>query len=69
VKVFDRNVAAYVAFYEGFPATEKGDFFGLELPLLSKELIIKNKQMYVRQRESDLSDIAGLSALLARGGA
>jgi len=64
LKVFDRNVAKYVAFYDGFPASEEGDFFGLKLPLLSKELIIKNKEMYVWQRESDVADIAGLRALL-----
>jgi hypothetical protein len=69
VKVFDRNASAHVAFYEGFPATEEGDFFGLKLPLLSKQLIIKGKEMYPWQRETDLSDITGLRALLARGGA
>src|SRR5262249_42576612 len=64
LKVYDRNAAAYVAFYNGFPPTEVGVFFGLRLPLLAKQLIIKNKEMFAWQRESDVTDIAGLRALL-----
>lgn len=65
MKVFDKSHGAYIPFYEkGFPAIETVVFFGLELPLLSKELVIKNKEMLVWQRKSDLKDIEGLKTLL-----
>jgi hypothetical protein len=65
MKVFDVTKNKYVNFYEtGFPAYETVDFFGLKLNLLSKELILKNKEMLRWQRESDHRDIAGLRELL-----
>jgi hypothetical protein len=64
MNIFDKESGKYVNFYKGgFPRVEIVDFFGLKLPLLAKDLIIKNKEMLVSQRESDLADIKGLQAL------
>jgi hypothetical protein len=66
LKIFNQSSRSYELFYsEGFPATELISFFGFELPLLSKELIIKNKEMLVWQRDSDRSDIKGLRAKIS----
>lgn len=66
MKVFDKVSGGYEGFYkDGFPAIETVDFFGLKLDLLSKELVIKNKEMLRWQRDSDRADIAGLRKLLA----
>jgi len=65
MNIFDKSSGKYENFYkDGFPEIEFVDFHGLELPLLSKELIIKNKEMLVWQRESDHRDVAGLRELL-----
>ena len=65
MNIFDKSSGKYENFYkEGFPKIEFVDFHGLKLPLLSKELIIKNKEMLVWQRESDHRDVAGLKELL-----
>lgn len=65
LKIFDKSSGTHELFYKnGFPEIERVDFHGLELPLLSKELIIKNKEMLVWQRETDRTDIAGLQKLL-----
>ena len=65
LKIFDQQAGDYVPFYkDGFPTVEVVNFFGLDLSLLSKRLIIKNKQMLVWQRSSDHADIEGLKALL-----
>ena len=65
MNIFDKSSGKYENFYKGgFPEVEFVDFHGLELPLLSKELIIKNKEMLVWQRESDHRDVAGLRELL-----
>lgn len=62
MNVFDKDKNAFVHFYEnGFPSFETKDFFGIKLPILSKELIVKNKEMLVWKRESDLKDIESLS--------
>ncbi len=67
MQVFDKAKGKYEYFYQdGFPLTEVGEFHGLSLPLLAKELIIKNKETLVSQRESDLNDIAGLQVLMKR---
>jgi|HubBroStandDraft_6_1064221.scaffolds.fasta_scaffold929198_1 hypothetical protein len=67
LKLFDKSSGTYLPFYsDGFPKIQTVDFFGLSLPLLSKELIIRNKEMLVWQRPSDLDDIAGLRALPSR---
>lgn len=66
MNVFNKETSAYENFYKnGFPAVDVADFFGLKLPLLAKELIIKNKEMLVFQRDSDRADIEGLRRLLA----
>lgn len=63
--VIDKASGNYLCFYaDGFPAHEHVDFHGLRLPLLSKELIIKNKEMLAWQRKSDRRDIEGLKGLL-----
>lgn len=63
MKVINKQSGQYENFYEGFPQVEFKNFNGLELPLLAKDLIIKNKEMLVFQRESDRADVAGLRAL------
>jgi hypothetical protein len=63
VRIFNKNTQSYELFYsDGFPAIELVSFCGFELPLLSKGLIIKNKEMLVWQRDSDRTDIEGLKA-------
>jgi len=65
MNIFEKSSGKYENFYkDGFPEIEFVNFHGLELPLLSKELIIKNKEMLVWQRESDHRDVAGLRELL-----
>lgn len=65
MNIFDKASAKYENFYKNdFPQIEWVGFHGLELPLLSKELIIKNKEMLVWQRESDHRDVSGLRELL-----
>ena len=65
LKIFNKEAGGYEEFYKnGYPQTEEIDFEGIKLPLLSKELVIKNKEMLVWQRDIDHRDIAGLKALL-----
>ncbi len=67
MEVFTKISGSYAPFYGGvFPDIEMVDFFGLKLPLLSKELVIKNKEMLVWQRESDIQDIKGLQELMSK---
>lgn len=64
MKIFNKLSGKYENFYQdGFPETELVKFLGLELPLLSKKLIIKNKTMLMWKRESDNLDILGLNKL------
>lgn len=64
MNVFDAMAGKYVCFYEtDFPLLEIVDFCGLKLPLLPKESLIKNKEMLVLKRESDMLDIKSLRAL------
>ncbi len=66
MNVFDKNTGSYQPFYaNGFPEIETVEWNGLKIPLLSKRLIIKNKEMLPFQRESDLKDIEGLKKLLS----
>lgn len=66
LKVFDKKCESYQLFYGGgFPEIEVVSFCGIELPLLSKELIIKNKEMLVWQRDSDTTDVEALKHLMA----
>lgn len=64
LKIIHTETGTYEPFYQDFPQTEVGTFFGMELPLLSRELILKNKEMLARKREADLADMAGLHTLL-----
>ncbi len=65
MKLFDKVSSTYQPFYRGvFPDIEVLDFFGLKLPLLSKELVIRNKEELRWQRESDVKDIEGLKLLI-----
>lgn len=64
MNIFNKLSGKYENFYQdGFPETELVKFHGLELPLLSKKLIIKNKTMLLWKRESDNLDILGLNKL------
>lgn len=63
LKIFNEERGVYELFYTKPIRIEMIDFHGLRLPLLPKDLIIKNKEMLVWQRESDLQDIEGLKAL------
>jgi len=62
LKIFNKKFGAYQSFYTGFPEIEMIDFDGITLPLLAKELVIKNKEDILRD-EWDSRDIAGLKAL------
>ena len=62
LKVFDKAKKEYVPFYSGFPEHEIVEFEGMQLPLLSKRLIIENKEIIMRD-EWDARDITGLKAL------
>ncbi len=65
MKVYNKETGKYECFYsEKFPKPEIIEWNGLKLPLLPKELVIKNKEILVWQRESDLNDINGLKTLL-----
>lgn len=65
MKIFNKEIGGYERFYrDGYPATEQVDFEGIKLPLLAKELVIKNKEMLVWQRDTDRRDIEGLKAFL-----
>lgn len=64
MNIFNKETGQYENFYEGdFPRVETVDFFDLKLPLLTKDLIIKNKEMLVWQRDSDQTDIRSLRDL------
>ena len=65
MQVKDKNTGIPAPFYgEAMPETEWVDFEGLKLPLLSKTLIVKNKEMLAWQREADHADVAALRALM-----
>ncbi len=67
MNILDKETNKYVNFYKnGFPDIEVVEFLGFKLPLLSKELIIKNKEMLVGREHIDQPDIAGLKALNAK---
>ncbi len=68
MNIFDKETNKYIPFYaNGFPDSEMVEWNGLKLPLLSKELVIKNKEMLVWQRESDFKDIEQLKKLNSLG--
>jgi len=68
LKVFNKEIGAYEPCYKnGFPSLELVNFCGIDLPLLSKTEIIKDKQKLVWQRESDHRDIEGLKQLIKTG--
>ncbi|MEK7607638.1 MAG: hypothetical protein AAB484_01780 [Patescibacteria group bacterium] len=65
--IYDKKTSKYTPFYQiGFPDSKVIGWKSLNLPLLSKELIIKNKEMLFWQRESDLKDIENLKKLSQR---
>lgn len=65
MKVIDKATGTYQPFYEGgYPEVEIVEFEGLKLPLLSRRLVIKNKEMLAWQRDSDRRDMEGLKALV-----
>ncbi len=65
LKIINKNSGEYEAFYKtGFPPIETVEFHGIKLPLLPKDLIIKNKEMLVWQRELDLKDIEELRKMI-----
>lgn len=67
MNVTDKIPGSYIHFYkDGFPEMETVPFHGLDLPLLSKRLIVENKEMLVWQRDSDHRDVAGLRRLMER---
>ena len=64
LKIFDKIAGSYKPFYEnGFPETEVVDFHGISLPLLSKKLVIDNKESIMRD-EWDARDAEDLRALI-----
>jgi hypothetical protein len=64
LKVFNKELGDYELCYKnGFPPFEIVSFCGIELPLLSKAEIIKDKEKLVWQRETDHKDIEGLKQL------
>lgn len=66
LKIFYKERDAYEPFYKsGYPKIEEVNFEGIKLPLLAKELVIRNKEMLVWQRDSDNQDVAGLRALMS----
>ena len=66
LKMFNKASESYEFCYpSGFPDIEIRSFEGLDLPLLAKQWIIKDKEQLVWQRESDLQDIEGLKKLQA----
>ncbi len=63
--IFDKEIQKYENFYkDGFPNVEVVEWQRFKLPLLSKALIIKNKEMLMWQRESDRIDVAELKKLI-----
>jgi hypothetical protein len=68
MKVFDRTCNEYVPFYAaGFPDVENRSFCGIELPLMSRAMVIHNKRMLLEDldmepqyRDIHERDIAGL---------
>lgn len=67
LKVYNQKFKKYKKFYGAkFPPVEIVEFQGLKLPILSKKMLIKNKEMLVWQRPKDLKDIEGLRKLLKK---
>lgn len=62
LKIRNKETGEYEPFYKGFPEIEIVEFEGMQLPLLAKHLVIKNKEMILRD-EWDWRDIEGLKAL------
>lgn len=59
----DRNI--YESFYKsGFPEIEIANFKGFELPLLTKEAIIKNKEMLIKKDTWQKRDIDELRKII-----
>lgn len=65
LKIFDKTTNMFTDFYnDGFPPIETVNFEGFDLPLLSKEEVIKNKEMLTKKDEWQQRDIDGLRKIL-----
>jgi hypothetical protein len=65
MRVYDEKISGYRDFYtKDFPAFETVKWNGLDLPVISKELLLENKEILVWKRESDLKDIAEIKKLM-----
>jgi hypothetical protein len=65
LKLFNKSSQRYESFYGGqFPEVEIVEFEGFELPLLSKQLVIKNKESLTEKDEWQQRDIDQLRKLL-----
>ncbi len=67
LKIFDKEINGFRDFYnQGFPPTEAVNFEGFDLPLLSKEEVIKNKEMLTDKDEWQQRDIDELRRILSK---
>jgi len=67
LKIFDKEINGFRDFYiNGFPPTETINFEGFDLPLLSKEEVIKNKEMLTEKDEWQQRDIDELKRILSK---
>ena len=65
--IFNKNEGAYVNFYHhAFPTIDMVRFEGFELPLLTKQAIIDNKEMLATKDEWQQRDIDSLRKLLKK---
>jgi hypothetical protein len=65
LKIFNQNSNSYEDFYkDGFPKIEVTQFEGFDLPLLSKQAVIENKEMLTIKDEWQQRDIEELRKLL-----
>jgi len=65
LKLFSKATNKYEQFYkEGFPDIKTINFEGFDLPLLSKEAIIENKEMLSKKDQWQQRDIDELRKLL-----
>jgi hypothetical protein len=64
--IFNKSHKTYESFYkDGFPVVEVANFEGFDLPLLSKQAIIENKEMLTKKDEWQQRDINELRNLIA----
>ena len=66
LRIFNKRNEGYVSLYGlfgGFPKPKIIKWYGLRLPLLPKQMIIKNKEMLIWKRKPDYKDINGLDKI------